>query len=297
MAAADLARERALLDRYAIATSARSVRGGERSAQEPGQSVEFLDYRPYQVGDEPRTVDWRAYARSGRLYTRLYRAERAAEVHLVLDTSASMRLHGKDRFAAAAARLLAYLAQREARGQLHLLDGRSSPPSSGRADVARLWRFLDEAPTLPADALGPIAALTRLVLGLPSHAGAAVVVVLSDLLDPAPLRPALAALRSRRFDAVFVQLLAEAELRPEEDLLELHDVESGERLEVGPREVRDYREAVRAFLHRTRAAVLESGQRHLLLPVSTSVAAADDAQALEREALSAMVRAGVLVRR
>lgn len=292
-----MVRQSALLNRYAIATSARGAQGGERSAREPGQSVEFLDYRPYQVGDEPRTVDWRAYARSGRLYTRLYRAERSAEVHLVLDTSPSMRLHGKARFAGAATRLLAFLAQREARGQVHLLDGRRSPPATGRSDLARLWRFLEEAPILPGDAAGPITALTRLVLGLPSHPGAAVVVVLSDLLDPAPLQPALAALRSRRFDAVFVQVLAAAELHPDPDLLELHDVESDERLEVGPREVRDYREALRAFVRRTRAAVLEAGQRHLLLPVDDDAQELDDAEELERRALTGMVRAGVLERR
>src|SRR5690606_40745106 len=66
-----------------------------RSSRDPGQGVEFLDFRPYQPGDELRYADWRAYARTGRLYTRLYQAERAVRLHLVVDDSASMSVGGK----------------------------------------------------------------------------------------------------------------------------------------------------------------------------------------------------------
>src|SRR5258708_7491150 len=31
-------------------------------------SAEFADYRPYTPGDEIRSIDWRAYARSDRFY-------------------------------------------------------------------------------------------------------------------------------------------------------------------------------------------------------------------------------------
>ncbi len=80
---------------------------GERLATEPGQSVEFHDFRPYQSGDELRYVDWRVYARTGRLYTRLHRAERAIHVHVVLDTSRSMQMGAKEDFARSLANLIA----------------------------------------------------------------------------------------------------------------------------------------------------------------------------------------------
>lgn len=289
----------ALLDRYALVTKARGARSGERSAREAGHSVEFLDYRPYQPGDEPRAVDWRAYARSKRLYTRLYHAERAAELHVLLDTSPSMRLHGKRRFAAAAARLLVGLARHEALGQVHLLDGRSSRPARSRADLAALWRFVDEAPELPADPDVPLPdALAARVLSLPTHPGAAALVVLSDLLDPAPLQPALTAARARRTDLVFVQTLAAAELEPEPGRLELVDVEDGSVTEVGPDEARAYREAVRAFVARTRAEIAGAGQRHVLLPVPAASEAARTGEAeLERAVFAGLLRAGVIARR
>lgn len=290
---------RGLLDRFSLVTSARGSRVGERSSRESGQSVEFLDYRPYEPGDEPRAVDWRAYARTGRLYTRLYRAERSAEIHIVLDTSPSMRLHGKDRFARTVARLLGYLSRQEASGRVHLVDGRRSPPARTHGELLGLWRFVDEAPEVEAPAEGSLAdALAALVLGLPAHPGAAAVLVLSDLLDPSPLRPVLAALRARRTDAVFVQLLAQEELEPSPGTWELHDVEGGAALEVGPDEASAYREAVRTFVDRIGAEAAAAGARHLLMPVPAE--AGDDRTSdleLERRALGALRRAGVLARR
>lgn len=287
------ARSRALLDRYALASRSLSRESGERMATEPGQSVEFHDFRPYQFGDELRYVDWRVYARTGRLVTRLFQAERAIRLHVVLDTSASMGLGAKARYARVAAQLLTYAAQRDAPTQLHLLDGRSSPPQQGRAGVGGSWRFLEEAAPLAGPGHGPVGALLRFALTLPPQRGAGLVLVVSDLLEDAPLQPALAALRARRVDVGFLQVMAEEDLDPQEGQLELHDVETGERLEAGPAEVRAYREEVQRFLRRTRAAVMRAGFRHVLLRVP---AGGGDA-AMEREAFAALVREGVLVRR
>lgn len=283
---------RALLDRYALASRALSRETGERMATEAGQSVEFHDFRPYQPGDELRYVDWRVYARTGRLYTRLYQAERTIALHLVLDTSASMALGGKAAYARVLAELLAYAAQRDSRSQVHLIDGRHSPPARGRAGIGSAWRFIEEAPTLEGADHTPVLGLKDFALSLPPHSGAALVLVISDLFDEAPLQPTLAALRARGLDASFLQVMAAEDLAPEEAQLEIVDVESGERLEVRPDEVRAYREAVQGFVRRTRAAILRAGFRHTLLRVDDS-----DPVALERAAFAALIREGILVRR
>jgi uncharacterized protein (DUF58 family) len=289
----------ALLGRYALVTRARGVRTGERSARESGQSVEFLDYRPYQPGDEPRAVDWRAYARSGRLYTRLYHAERAADLHVLLDTSPSMRLHGKGRWAGALARVLTGLGRHEAGTRVHLLDGRASAPGRGRRDVVALRRFVDAAGEVPEEEDVSLAERwAGRLLSLPPHPGAAVAVAISDLLDPAPLRPLLAAARARRVDLVLLQTLAAAELGPEGGRFELVDVEDGSLVEVGPEEARAYRDAVRDFVARIRAETLSAGQRHVLVPAPEEAGdrSTDDVR-LERSAFAALVRAGVVARR
>ena len=57
-----------------------------------GSSIDFQDHRPYLPGDDPRYIDWHAYARTGNYTMKLYREEVSPLVDLVLDVSASMFL-------------------------------------------------------------------------------------------------------------------------------------------------------------------------------------------------------------
>jgi len=58
-----------------------------------GSSIDFQDHRPYLPGDDPRYIDWQAYARSGHYTMKLYREEVSPGVDLALDISASMFLN------------------------------------------------------------------------------------------------------------------------------------------------------------------------------------------------------------
>lgn len=285
-------RTRLLLDRYALAGTTLGFEPGERLSREAGQSVEFHDFREYQPGDELRYVDWRAYARTGRLYTRLHRAERSLRLHLLLDTSASMALGGKDRFALELARQLTYLGQREAVVQVHAFTGGQSRPAAGVPGLASSWEFLDRLAEAPAGTgPAPLQAIRSFAGTSGAGSGRALVVVLSDLFDPAPLRPALVALRARGFDASFLQLMAGDDLDPPEGLYRLRDSEGGGELLAGPAEVRAYRRAVRDFIGTTRRAVLRAGYRHLLLGVPGE--GGDTA----RDVILALLRHGIIVRR
>jgi uncharacterized protein (DUF58 family) len=55
-----------------------------------GFSVEFSEHRKYVPGDEPRTIDWKVFGRTDRLYVRKYEAETHLACHLLVDASASM---------------------------------------------------------------------------------------------------------------------------------------------------------------------------------------------------------------
>src|SRR5438067_10268800 len=57
-----------------------------------GSSTEFVEHREYRKGDEPRRVDWRVLARTDRLFVKVHEMESTMRVHLVVDTSASMRV-------------------------------------------------------------------------------------------------------------------------------------------------------------------------------------------------------------
>jgi uncharacterized protein (DUF58 family) len=57
-----------------------------------GSSIDFQDHRPYLPGDDPRYIDWQAYARTGNYTMKLYREEVSPQVDLVFDASESMFL-------------------------------------------------------------------------------------------------------------------------------------------------------------------------------------------------------------
>lgn len=57
-----------------------------------GSSIDFQDHRAYVPGDDPRHIDWQAYARSGHYTMKLYREEIRPLVDLAVDGSSSMFL-------------------------------------------------------------------------------------------------------------------------------------------------------------------------------------------------------------
>lgn len=307
------ARSRALLEHYSLASQALSRYSGERLAREVGQSVEFHDFRPYQRGDEIRYVDWKVYARSKRLYTRLYQAERSIHAHILLDTSASMHVGHKARFARICAYMLSYAVQQDASCQIHHFHGSSSPSMRGRARIPESWEFIDSGaetsqaaaePSPSGQAIGASEAIMQFARHTSRQGGAALVLVLSDLLEPHALRPALVALKARGFDASFLHIMAKSDLFPEEGQLELHDAESHEKLLVGPEEVRLYRARVQHFVERCRASILQANFRYSLLQVADHETSpediSDDAEArfqLERDALAALIAAGIFIKR
>ncbi len=63
---------------------------GQHRSPQKGSSVEFAEYRNYQLGDDLRRADWRLYGRTDRLHIKQFEEETQLRVFLVLDASASM---------------------------------------------------------------------------------------------------------------------------------------------------------------------------------------------------------------
>ncbi|HET8614888.1 MAG TPA: DUF58 domain-containing protein [Actinomycetales bacterium] len=89
---------------------------GRSAVNVRGQGTEFDSLRDYVVGDDVRSIDWRASARRRQVVVRTWRPERDRRLMLVLDTSrtAAGRVADEPRLDAAmdAALLLAALASR-----------------------------------------------------------------------------------------------------------------------------------------------------------------------------------------
>lgn len=71
---------------------------GEYHAVFKGRGLEFDEVRPYQFGDEVRTIDWNVTARMGEPYIKRYVETRELTVMLVVDASGSSDFGSVNRF-------------------------------------------------------------------------------------------------------------------------------------------------------------------------------------------------------
>ena len=115
-----------------------------------GRGMEFDEVRPYQVGDEIRTIDWNVTARTGEPHVKRYVEERELTVMLVVDASGSENFGTVNRFkrelAAELTAVLSFAAttNNDKVGLLIFTDQIELfiPPRKGRRHVLRLIRDL-----------------------------------------------------------------------------------------------------------------------------------------------------------
>ena len=123
---------------------------GEYHSVFKGRGMVFDEVRPYQYGDEIRTIDWNVTARTGEPYVKRYVEERELTVMLVVDASASEDFgtvrQFKRELAAELAAVLSFAAttNNDRVGLLIFTDAVELyiPPRKGRQHVLRLIREL-----------------------------------------------------------------------------------------------------------------------------------------------------------
>ncbi|MET9230663.1 DUF58 domain-containing protein [Lentzea sp. NPDC003310] len=175
---------------------------GRRASLIRGAGTEFDSLRTYVIGDDVRSIDWRASARSSDVVVRTWRPERDRQVTIVLDTARTSAgrvdgaLGGLPRLDTSmdAALLLSALAS-QARDQVDFVafstKVRASVPRATLPVLVQAMAPL-EAELVEFDARGAVAEVLR-------RAGRRSLVVLLTSLEPSiehgllPLLPALAA--------------------------------------------------------------------------------------------------------
>ncbi len=218
--------------------------GRHRSPQK-GSSVEFAEYRDYQLGDDLRRVDWRLFGRSDRLHVKQYEEETQLRVFTVLDASASMDFKSRPQamnkldFARLALAGIATLAQRQGDAfglgvaGVELVDflRARSTASHWQTFIGRMEHFPPQKQTALARALEALAEV------IPPRS---LVVIASDFYEDLPaLEAALSRLHYDGHDLIGLQILDPLEL----DFDQPHagfwvDAESGARQQLDAAAVR-----------------------------------------------------------
>jgi len=245
---------------------------GEHKSWRSGTSLEFLDYRKYQVGDDFRYVDWNVYGRLDRLFLKLFRAEEDLSIHIILDMSRSMGSGNppKEIYAKKVAAGLGYigLANLDRVGVTSFTDslGDSQSPQRGRQVYQSILKYLlalkPEGRTDFSSCLSEYASACK---------QPGIAIILSDLLDTKGIEKGLEALRYRKFDITLIQVLDREELFPSSSgYLLLNEVETHEtkKITLDGALLAIYREKMRDFLDRIKDYCMGNGIDYYLSDTS-----------------------------
>ena len=237
-----------------------------------GQSVDFAEHRPYAPGDDPRRVDWKAFARSDRYYVKEFEAETNTNFTVLLDTSHSMafgdeKLSKLDyaRFLAAS---LSFLTRKQGdRVGILTFDSevREVVPCSAR-HLELVLLAIDRAKPERRGQLGPA---LRDAMSRKGKKG--LVALISDLyVDPEELRRPLNQLREMGSDVMVFHVLDPAERDlPYKGKLTLEDMETEEILPMAPEDIQEeYRKLLTAHVKAIGRVLTSAGADHVLIDTS-----------------------------
>jgi uncharacterized protein (DUF58 family) len=219
-----------------------------------GVSVEFAEYRAYQPGDEPKHIDWKAYARTDKLYIKECEDQTNLEATIIMDASASMGFGGngltKWQYGGFLAACLAYILQRQKDAvALVILDEQirvDIPPRSTRSHLAQMIAEMEKADPSRRTALGK--ALHQVARRLKRKG---MVILVSDLLDePGDVLSGLQHLQFGGNDVIVFQTMDARELNFDFEGPHMFlDPETNAFLPAIAQEVREqYRKALNDFL-------------------------------------------------
>ena len=251
------------------ATLTGRIRGARRSRRR-GFSTEFADHRDYVPGDDIRYLDWNIFGRLDRLFIKLFEEEEDLTVCILVDASRSMNFGdpNKYRYARQVAAALAYIAlgTEDRVGIYPFAENLATPfpPVRGRRNALRLISWLNDLPV--GTGTGLLESMTSFASAAP---GRGMVILISDLLDPAGYTDALRAVAGRRTDVHLIHLLSPEEISPQvAGDLRLVDSEDGESIDVtiGGRILEAYERTVEEF----RAGIREACTRFAIQPIFTS---------------------------
>ncbi len=240
-----------------------------------GFSVEFSEHRRYSPGDDPKDIDWVAYAKTGKYYVKKFESETNLTGYLAIDLSASMNytyrqsLTKLDYCICLAAALSYLMIQQQDPVGLVTFDtklGASVPPRSRRSQLPTILSHLTKLQVAgKTDLAGSVTQLAAML----RHRS--LVMLFSDLLtEEEPMFRALRSLRHSGHDVIVFHVLDEAEVTfPFQGTVQLRDPETGATEPVRAADAADdYRKSIEAFRQRLDRELSES--RIDYVPLDTS---------------------------
>ena len=240
-----------------------------------GYSAEFAQYRHYRPGDDLKYVDWKAFARTDRIYTRQFRETTNLSALFVLDVSRSMDFPGnrepgtgsrtKFELARSVSAILGTLVldQGDAAGVLAVDERAHYVPA--RSGHHHLRVFLAELAALQPRGSVMIGEALRRAVAILKRRG--LVLVISDFYEDEPAIAEIKRIKQMGHDVIVIHTLAREELTLDiGGAAEFIDLESGTKMMVQPGAAREsYVAAITTWLTSVEQRLTREGIDYLRL--------------------------------
>lgn len=223
-----------------------------------GFSVEFAEHRLYNQGESTRTIDWKLYARTDRLYVKQYEEETNLRCQLVIDTSSSMlfpyskgskRIFNKLSFSVYTAAALIYLLrkQRDAVGLTlfsNEIEFHSQPrlsPVHAEVMMGKLSELIQPESAQLRKNTNTTAVLHQIAENIHKRS---LVVIFSDMLDSEKTEELFSALQHLRYNKHEVLLFHVTDRKQEREFQynnkphRFIDLETGQTVKLNPWEIK-----------------------------------------------------------
>ena len=239
-----------------------------------GFSQEFVEYRAYGEGDDPRYIDWNVYARTDKTYIKRFLGETNSHLMILLDSSASMG-YGSDgltklQVGKMLGASLAYMASRQHDAVGCMLFAEEvlayRPPTSRSGSLQGVIHTLDHAEAKQGTAIHK--PMNRFQEHIRRRG---LVAVISDFYcDTQELLDNVRPLAVQGQDVILFHLLDPGEITPDIKQSTLYeDMETGHAIEVSPTFMqKEYRERINAHIAAIQKAASGMNCDHVLINTS-----------------------------
>lgn len=193
--------------------------GGKHLVKTHGQTVEFSDFREYQLGDDIRRIDWNLFSRFEKYFLKLFTDERQMHVQVFLDCSASMGrdLPDKAAYSTAVAAALGFLAvQSMDKLSFNFMRGRASENPFGTiVGKNSFFRAISRMDGLEFDGEADIEQCV--ISSDDAGQGNGISVIISDFLTDSNWKKAVDYLVYKHRQVLLIQVLTPQEISPDFD--------------------------------------------------------------------------------
>lgn len=239
---------------------------GNYKSSSLGNSYDFYGIRPYYKGDSIRNIDWKAFGRTEKIYTRLFTEQKQMNITVLLDSSKSMDFNKSNKWnmAKMCAMGISYITLKE-NNILNMysfneeVDLNLQGMNSKNIFYEIVKKINDINPNKKTN-------FNRIISSTSNNRG--LIFIITDLLSD-NIESFLKESANKYERVVVIHIMCDEELNPNfQGKIKLIDSETGEEIiqQLGEKEIKAYKDNLNGFIENCKNMCSRLGIRYIFSP-------------------------------